>query len=596
MKYFKPHHLLTKLLFSYTLLILIPFSLSSFILGKTSTQNIKENTLTYITLFVDQISSNIDSYISELDRMTKVSILDDSLCEYLTSDDSTAAYSYAADQYLSQYMLKLMTQQPNIQTITLVGQNGKTFTGTSNFIQNKKAFQEITRLDHLSTDEKGLYISSAHIPSYLIINSKEPVFCVVRNLYSLTNAYTGSIVLNIDCSNILDVININPLLLESGARIIVTNQSGQVITDTSPSFDQDISDSSAPLTFSPEAAQDEDPDTLCFSDTSSFSGLTTTVIVNRKQLFYSSEKFYVFSTTIIILLGIALLIFSIMFSIQLVKPIKDLQEAMKQCSDGNYDICLSTNSCDEIGLLCKNFNTMAFKIKTLLESVYVYQLKNKQAQLEALQNQINPHFLHNTLEAIRMQAIINKDREVANMIKILARLFRITLDRTHNVVSINDELEHVKTYVEIQNMRFHQRFHLDIQVPEQLLNCSIIKLTLQPIVENCITHGFSQTFENETISIHITEAGNDLLINVSDNGKGIDPDNMQRLLSKLRHTDTEPAAPMRHNSIGIVNISERIRLEYGENYYLDIKPLEPHGTAVIIKIPKNEIIRLNTTI
>lgn len=185
-----------------------------------------------------------------------------------------------------------------------------------------------------------------------------------------------------------------------------------------------------------------------------------------------------------------------------------------------------------------------------------------------------------------MQAIINKDREVANMIKILARLFRITLDRTHNVVSINDELEHVKTYVEIQNMRFHQRFHLDIQVPEQLLNCSIIKLTLQPIVENCITHGFSQTFENETISIHITEAGNDLLINVSDNGKGIDPDNMQRLLSKLRHTDTEPAAPMRHNSIGIVNISERIRLEYGEIIIWILNRWSPTALLLLLKYLK----------
>ena len=593
MKYPRITRLVTKLILSYALLIALPFSLSSFILGRTSTENIKKNTLTYINLFVTQINSNIDSYISELDRMTKVAVLDTALCNYLTEENESAVYSYEADQYLSRYMLKLMTQQPNIQTVTFIGRNGKVFTGTSNSIQNMEAFRQVTGLDSLDPSKRNLYISNAHIPSYLIINSKEPVFCVVRNLYSLDNTYTGSIVLNIVCSNVLDIININPSLLESGARIIISNSQKQVIADTSDDFNYENL-SAGPMDFSSDTESNAYNRNMYFSNTSQFSGLTTTVIIDRGQLFQSTEAFNLFSTTLSIILMAAIFILSIYFSFKLVKPIRQLQTATEECARGNYDISIPIQSQDEIGMLCSSFNTMAYKIKNLLESVYLYQLQNKQAQLEALQNQINPHFLHNTLETIRMKALINKDREVANMIKILARLFRITLDRTHNIVSLKDELEHVQTYIDIQNMRFDNRFHLEVHAPEELMNCSIIKLTLQPIVENCIVHGFSQTFHNETVTIDIEEKDSDLLIQISDNGKGIDQENLDRILRKIHHIDIKDTGYLEHNSIGLINISERIQLEYGPQYCLDIQSVQPHGTCVVIKIPKNKMMQIQT--
>ena len=594
MIYPKNKRLVTKLILSYMLLIALPFSLSVIILGKTSTENIRKNTLTYINLFVTQINSNIDSYISELDRMTKVAMLDTDLCEYLTSANDSAAYSYEADQYLSRYMLKLMTQQPNIQTVTFTGSNGKVFTGTSNSIQDMEAFRQITRLDSQNSARRNLYISPAHIPSYLIINSREPVFCVVRSLYSLDNTYIGSIVLNIVCRNVLDIININPSLLESGARIIITNTQEQIIADTSAEFNYENLELSGAMDFSSGAGQFQNSRNMYFSNTSRFSGLTTAVIIDRSQLFQSTEVFRLFSTVLFLILMAVIFILSTYFSFRLVKPIRLLQAATEKCAGGNYNIHIPILSEDEIGMLCGSFNTMASKIKNLLESVYLYQIQNKQAQLEALQNQINPHFLHNTLETIRMKALINKDREVANMIKILARLFRITLDRTHNVVSLKEELEHVQTYIDIQNMRFNNRFRLAVCIPDELLNCSILKLTMQPIVENCIVHGFSQIFEDETITIEVSEKDSDLFIHISDNGMGIDQENLDRIIGKIEHSDTKDMEYRGRNSIGIINISERIQLEYGANYYLTIKPAAPHGTAVTIKIPKNEMIPLQT--
>ena len=267
-------HLVTKLIVSYFLLILLPFALSSYIMSRMSTENIRENTLTYIHLFVKQISSNIDSYISELDRMTKIAVLDDQLCGYLTSDDRSAVFSYKADQYFSGYMLQLMTQQPNIQTVTFLGRNERVFPGASNSVHDMDSFRQIAGLDELDASQHKLLFSNAHIPEYLLINPGEPVFCVVRNLYALDGAYIGSIVLNVVSENLIDIININPSLLESGARITITNKEGEILADTSSDFNAENLADKGRLLFSPEGADKKE---LFFSDLSAESGLTTTV-------------------------------------------------------------------------------------------------------------------------------------------------------------------------------------------------------------------------------------------------------------------------------------------------------------------------------
>jgi two-component system sensor histidine kinase YesM len=578
-------HLVTKLIVSYFLLILLPFALSSYIMSRMSTENIKENTLTYINLFVKQISSNIDSYISELDRMTKIAVLDDRLCGYLTSDDRSAVFSYEADQYFSGYMLQLMTQQPNIQTVTFLGRNARVFTGASNSVHDMDAFRQTAGLDELDASQHKLLFSNAHIPEYLLINPGEPVFCVVRNLYALDSSYIGSIVLNVVSENLIDIININPSLLESGARITITNKDGEILADTSSDFNAENLADKGRMLFSPEGADDRE---LFFSDLSAESGLTTTVRISKSQLFHSTETFNIYSGALIAVLAAVILTLSVYFSFRLVKPIKELKAATEECADGNYDVRIPVQTGDEIGMLCSSFNTMAIKLKNLLESVYLYQLQTKQAQLEALQNQINPHFLHNTLETIRMKALLNQDREVAGMIKLLARLFRITLDRTHNVVTLKDELEHVDTYVKVQNMRFNGRFQLSLNVREELKSCCIIKLTLQPIVENCIVHGFADTFEEEIIRIDITADDRTVFISICDNGKGIEPDNLERLKARIRHAGSAAPESGERSSIGIVNISERIRLEYGPDYGLDIGPGGEGGTVVRLWIPRNE--------
>lgn len=584
MFFYRNTNLRRKLFLSYLFLVVFPFLMSTLMLSLTSSSNIKNNTLSYINLFSEQISSNIDSYIGELDRMTRIAILDETLCKLLTTKEDLAGVdSYIANQHMNNEILKLMTQKPDIINITYIGANGMVYSGTSNAIQDMTLFNQITHAYQPEQYTQNLYISKAHIPNYLLVNvnqKKVPHFTITRFLYTLNKEYIGAIVLCISCQDLLDTININPSLLENGARIVITNEDNTILADTSEKFNAENVDDSNYYIFDP---QENDPDNMYFS--SSSNQLTTTVIINKSQLFKSTSDFNTLSLFLNFILIVAIIVLSFYFSYRLMKPIKLLQHAATECASGNYTVQIPVYSQDEIGELCTSFNFMTTQIQTLLDKVYHYQLATKQAQLESLQNQINPHFLHNTLEIIRMKALINKDSEVADMVQTLAKLFRITLDRTTNIVSIKDELEHVTTYLAIQNMRFNNRFHFISNVPEALLNCSIIKLTLQPLVENCIKHGFTKTFGDEQITITLEEKENDLFIFICDNGVGIDAHNLKRMNEKINHTSADGETI--DDSIGIVNIADRIRLEYGVDYYLHILPNTPRGTTIELKIPKS---------
>lgn len=582
----KKNSLTTKIFLSYITLVILPFFISTLILSFTSSSNIKSNTLSYINLFVGQLSSNVDNYIKEMDRMTNVLTLNSDLCGILTEPPAEDKINkYHQTQYLETEILKLMTQQPSIRNVTFIGTNGIVYSGPSNRIRDRELFFQITNSDLTSHSSRELQISPAHIPTYLLVDfaqNKEPVFTLTRFLYTMDRSPVGCIVLTVTCQDLLDAVNINPALLESGARIILTNKENEIIADTSTSFTPDNLDDPSYIVF--DSSKISSKDTLTFSNGT--DAINSAVIISKSQLFKSTLAFNRAAVILVLFLIGIISFLSFYFARKLVKPLHLLRNAANEFASGNYAVHIPIDSHDEIGDLCSSFNFMAKQTQDLLNRVYQHQLASKQAQLEALQNQISPHFLHNTLEIIRMKALLNKDHEVAVMVQTLARLFRITLDRTSNIVTIKDELEHAETYLTIQNMRFNNRYNFTRLVPEEYLDCSIIKLTLQPLVENAIKHGFCRTFGDEEIRIQVQADGDDLIIQVADNGVGIEPDNLERIHKNLQHMDSQKSAAG-HNSIGIINIADRIRLEYGEKYTLRIYPNTPRGTIVELRIPQN---------
>ena len=231
------------------------------------------------------------------------------------------------------------------------------------------------------------------------------------------------------------------------------------------------------------------------------------------------------------------------------------------------------------------------KVNEILNSMQVRNLNKRQAQYLALQNQINPHFLYNTLEGIRSEALIGGLDNVADMTEALATFFRYTISKVENLVSVEEELENCKTYFKIQQYRFGERLCLHVEYEEEdweeILHCRIPKLTLQPILENSIIHGTELKIGTGNLTIHLERTEDRLIIRISDDGVGMDEKTLEKLNQKLGRNENQYAKPEQESKGGIalVNVNNRIHLLFGEEYGMHVFSVEGMGTDVELTIP-----------
>lgn len=216
---------------------------------------------------------------------------------------------------------------------------------------------------------------------------------------------------------------------------------------------------------------------------------------------------------------------------------------------------------------------------------YEKEMLLKQANLATLQSQINPHFLYNTLECIRGMALLEEKEEIADIAWSLSRFFRYGISVKSNIVMLREELENVCNYAKIQNYRFRNRFVLQMEKEEELMDTMLPKLTLQPVVENAILHGLQDTLQGGIIDIQIRRVGQDVCIVISDNGCGMTPEKLAELSHKTLYGETEKGEEGTHTGIGLHNVDRRLKLYFGQEYGISIYSCEQLGTDVELRVP-----------
>lgn len=284
-----------------------------------------------------------------------------------------------------------------------------------------------------------------------------------------------------------------------------------------------------------------------------------------------------------IMLVISLIAYILAYSIAhfMVKRIYILKNQMNKVHKGIPEPLVNTGSNDEIGELIIDYNYMISRIKQLMEKQYHSGQRLKTAELKALQAQINPHFLYNTLELINRLSKKNKVCEVEEVIHSLAKYYKLNLSRGDDFITLRDELEHVSAYVSIQNVRFKNKFTFEVDVDEQFLDMLVPKTILQPIVENSVIHGILEKDDGEgIIRIFSSVEGNNLILSIQDNGKGVPED----ILAKINYGQITN----NKGSYGITNVVERIKLTYGNAYGLEYSSKYNEGTTVRMKLPLPE--------
>ena len=275
---------------------------------------------------------------------------------------------------------------------------------------------------------------------------------------------------------------------------------------------------------------------------------------------------------------LAALVSSIVISRALSRPLKGLSRAMRQFEKNADTFTYApVGGAREVQELSESFSHMVVKIQHLMETVRREEINLRKTELKALQAQINPHFLYNTLDSIAWMCEQGRNDEAVQMVNALAQLFRISISRGHELIPIRSELRHAESYLKIQKHRYKNQFSYRFDVDESCLDFLCNKITLQPIIENAIYHGINGLVDEGEIVITLRADGSDVVFTVADNGVGMEAEQIQAILRKERSD---------HTGIGIKNVNDRLKIYFGEGYGITIDSEPDVGTTVTIRMPQ----------
>ena len=260
-------------------------------------------------------------------------------------------------------------------------------------------------------------------------------------------------------------------------------------------------------------------------------------------------------------------------------PIKRLDGSVREIESGNLDVEIVPSGSYEVEHLGKSIKNMLGRIKVLMSDLVAEHNAKRKSEFDTLQSQINPHFLYNTLDIIVWMIENENSDKAVNIVTALAKFFRISLSKGKNIITVKDEVEHVRNYLMIQNMRFKNRFEYSIDVDEKVLSYSSLKLMLQPLVENAIYHGMEFMDGDGEIDVKVFKEDDSLYFTITDNGLGMSEDMVEILLSK----DFVPSK--KGSGIGVKNVNERIKLYFGSEYGLKVESEPDEGTKITIHLP-----------
>ncbi|MBM7573003.1 cache domain-containing sensor histidine kinase [Aquibacillus albus] len=269
-------------------------------------------------------------------------------------------------------------------------------------------------------------------------------------------------------------------------------------------------------------------------------------------------------------------ILTVFFTSRVLGPLKQLQGLMADVEKGEFNHTFQSKSNDEITLLGKSFNHMSLRLKELIDKVYIAKMNHQEAEFKALQAQINPHFLYNTLDTIYWMARIEKAYESSKLVQALSNLFRLSLNRGQELTTVQEEIRHLENYIMIQKVRYEEIITFNLNVDEDVLSCKTIKLILQPLVENAIYHGIKATGDTGKIDINVKKEKNKLVFEVIDDGVGIDLENINKVLNEEISNK---------GGYGIKNVHQRIQLSYGDQYGISFEHYDEKGTKVTVRQP-----------
>lgn len=563
---------------SFTIAALLGMVLVGVTLSMRYVSSAEENTKKNNERIVDQVNINLDSYLRNMMRVS------DSIYYSVIKNADIQK-----DNISGQLSLLYETNHDQIISAGVFSDKGKVITAEP--LNQLKDTADVTNQPWFQNAEariENLHFSTPHVENLFQDPDNKYHWVVSLSRYvELTSAGTithGVLLVDMSFSGIEQICsNVD---LGSSSYIYIVDSSGEIIYHPRQEliYSNLIHENNRKAAAYQDGTQTEEfenEERLVTVKTVGYTGWKIIAVTPTKDI---TENYYQY-TLFAILCGAFvsfLLIFVNMFiSSRIATPIKQLEHAVKNIENGDLDETkITVSGSYEVQHLGKTIRSMVTELKNLMNDIVKEQESKRKSELDALQSQINPHFLYNTLDAIVWMIENENYKDAVTMVTSLARLFRISLSKGKNIVTVADELKHVQNYLIIEKMRFKSKFEYTIDAEPETLNCSTIKLIVQPLVENSIHHGLESMDDDGEIRIRAYICENELYIDVSDNGLGMPKEQADSLL--LDGTKTSHG---KGSGIGLKNVQQRIQLYFGENYGLTVMSEPDEGTTVRIHLP-----------
>lgn len=547
---------------------------------------IEKQVTEYTLQLIGQANKSLESYVENMQDISYFISMNPEVIDFLRKDENQET----VNQYeIEQFLQAFTTVNPEIAGILLIDNKG-------NYISNELYPRNIHSLIEEgwyreAMENNGIFKVIGHpadrsVKSHVNYTNNEIVSGVRAIMDPERQTVMGVILIDLKLRVISGVIE--DVRLGKTGYLMVIDDEGEVIYSPQDSLVNKIKTGWFENGSSGSFTKMIDGENMQFIYRKSpFSKWTTIGVfpTNESATEVQQINFYLISFLFIVgAFGIGA---SYYLSYSMTRPINQLNSFMNQVESGDLLIRYKGNRADEIGRLGRSFNTMLNKINNLISLIEIHGRQKREAEIQTLQSHIKPHFLYNTLDTINWMARKKGALDVAEVVESLSQLFRIGLSKGKDIIPLEKEIEHIESYLKIQKARYKDKLNYSISIDSKLNHISVIKLVLQPIVENAIYHGIKERRGPGHISIIGKEQAGNLVLNVEDDGVGIPEERLAMLNENLaiNFNSLEETKGKTTIGYGVMNVQARIKLTYGDPFGLYIESVQGKGTSVKILLP-----------
>lgn len=532
-------------------------------------ENLFQNAVTQTNNMLSTVQTSI-SYLTFYSNENDYSVIEN-LRPYAEEDTQLTAYdTFRTTQHLNGVFQNIMASYDYITGIYIFTPSDVTFScsQSSNILSSRYSPKGKNWYENTLAQNGHFYVSAFMDPDMFIGEVEDAVYfsLSINDLY--TNEFLGVILVSCD-SDIFDLSTVNTMP-ETTLLYISSKETNYTLYSNINELPENFSGSGLEVKKT-DLAVDSLELTAAFDYDSLYAEFSLT-----------GALFLVVAFTCILIF----LVLAYVMTKNMIRPLEELSTTMSRQGKDLSFYSPYMNRTDEIGTLYNEYSNMLEELNASIKRDYQDKLNILDAQMKSLEARINSHFLFNTLESINSMAEIDENEDIATMSLALGNMFRYAIKTPSEIVTLQDEINHVKDYVSIQAIRFSNKFTLTLDIPDELYQQKVLKLILQPLVENSFYHGLNYCTAGDTITIQAKRDSTILYITVSDNGQGMTQEVLDELRAKLSEEASFTELGHRNKQgIGLKNIHSRIELYYGRGYGLSITSTPGEGTSITIKIP-----------